>query len=337
MTNSALLNLVSKFPCVNLAVVGDLMLDRYIWGKATRISQEAPVPVVLVQKETAVAGGAANVVRNIMSLNAQATAFGILGDDENGRRLQELFSTGNCDTSGIITLNHRPTTVKTRVLAANQQVVRIDQEVTETIEEAIIEDLLNHLQNKITNGSIQALILEDYAKGLLTPQTAQKIVALCQRHHIPVALDPHPRNHLNTKGLYLMTPNRSEAFGLAGMPYSSSNGLPAEKDLPLLEAAKRIRDVWEVENLLITLGKDGMALFRENEQPIHIPTKAREVFDVSGAGDTVMATFMVAMNAGANLYEAMQIANEAAGIVVGKVGTCPVPLNELQEKLEHKE
>lgn len=329
--------ILERFSSVNLAVVGDLMLDRYIWGKATRISQEAPVPVVLVQKETTVAGGAANVVRNIMSLGAKAIAFGVLGNDENGRRLQELFNEGCCDTTGIITTSERPTTVKTRVLASSQQVVRIDQEVTKPLPESIVSEILTYLTHKIESGHIQALILEDYAKGFLTPPTAQTIVTLCRKHNIPVALDPHPSNPLNTKGLYLMTPNRSEAFSLAKIPYASSQGVPASKDLPLIKVAKRIQENWEVENLLITLGKDGMALFRGDEAPIHIPTHAREVFDVSGAGDTVMATFMVAMRAGASLNEAMQISNEAAGIVVGKVGTCPVPLDELTKKIAQKE
>jgi D-beta-D-heptose 7-phosphate kinase/D-beta-D-heptose 1-phosphate adenosyltransferase len=328
-----LLSQVSRFSGARVAVVGDLMLDRYIWGRATRISQEAPVPVVHVNRETAVPGGAANVVRNILSLGAQAIPFGVVGRDETGRTLRTLLREAGGDDTGILEVDDRPTTVKTRVIAGNQQVVRIDHEVTTAMPPAFASTLLSRLSQTIADGRVGALILEDYAKGLLTREVVQEIVAMCLCKGIPVSLDPHPNNPFRVKGMDLMTPNRSEAFALAGVYYSGSGGKPIHQDQPLLEVSRRLLGEWEVKNLLVTLGADGMALFRENEEPIHLPTRAREVYDVSGAGDTVMASFVVARLAGAGLLDAMRIANQAAGIVVGKVGTTPVPLDELRQEL----
>jgi D-beta-D-heptose 7-phosphate kinase/D-beta-D-heptose 1-phosphate adenosyltransferase len=328
-----LLSQVSRFSGARVAVVGDLMLDRYIWGRATRISQEAPVPVVHVNRETVVPGGAANVVRNILSLGAKAVPFGMVGRDDTGRILRTLLREAGGDDSGILETDDRPTTVKTRVIAGTQQVVRIDHEVTTVMATALSSTLLSRLSQTIADGRVGALILEDYAKGLLTRDVVQEIVSMCIRKGIPVALDPHPSNPFRVKGMDLMTPNRSEAFALAGVYYSGSGGKPIQEDQPLQEVARRLLDEWEVKNLLVTLGADGMALFRTGEAPIHLPTRAREIYDVSGAGDTVMAAFVVARLAGASLMDAMRISNQAAGIVVGKVGTTPVPLDELKQEL----
>lgn len=328
-----LLACISTFPRLSVGVVGDMMLDQYILGKATRLSQEAPVPVVLVQRETGVPGGAANVVRNILSLGGQAHAFGLAGVDAAGEQLSQLLQQAGAALDGLVEVPDRPTTVKTRVLAGNQQVVRIDREVTAPASAAAVDRLLAHLDIMLRAKRIQAVILEDYAKGLFSRDTMARVVEMCRQAGVPTMLDPHPNSPYNIPGIDLMTPNRSEAFALAGVRYASSGGRPVHEDRPLLETAERLLGLWKVKNLLVTLGGDGMALFRAGHDPVHMPTRAREVFDVSGAGDTVMAAFVMARLGGASLEDAMRISNEAAGIVVGKVGTTAVPLDELKQQI----
>jgi D-beta-D-heptose 7-phosphate kinase/D-beta-D-heptose 1-phosphate adenosyltransferase len=328
-----LLSLLTRFKDVRVAVVGDLMLDRYIWGKASRISQEAPVPVVLVQRETQVPGGAANVVRNITSLEGQAVAFGAIGRDPHGETLRRLLREGGADVDQIQVSDRRPTTLKTRVLAGNQQVVRIDQEDTTLFSDELLDKLRRGLADMLKKDQIGAIIFEDYAKGLLSREFMQEIVDLAHRHGKFCALDPHPSNPFKVRGLRLMTPNRAEAFGLAGLYYKPTV-LPLKNDLALQEVGRRLQQDWDVELLLITMGADGMALFQPDLPPVHIPTRAQEVFDVSGAGDTVTASFVLSLLAGATPTEAAELANHAAGIVVGKVGTVPVPKEELIRELQ---
>lgn len=325
--------IINNYPNARIAVVGDFMLDRYIWGNAGRISQEAPVPVVRVSRESEALGGAANVIRNITSLGGKAYAFGAVGNDTAGESLRQLLQKGGADINGVLATPDRPTTVKQRVVANNQQVVRIDNEVTEPYPEAILDQLQQRICEVIRNKEIDALIFEDYAKGLLTRTFMQNIADAARQNRVKTALDPHPGNPFKVQGLSLMTPNRPEAFGLAGIYYRSTV-LPLEDDTPLLEVGNRIRSEWNMEYLLLTMGGDGMALFRPEEKtPLHIPTKAREVFDVSGAGDTVIATFMLSLAAGAGYAEAADISNHAAGVVVGKVGTAPIHLAELKQSM----
>jgi D-beta-D-heptose 7-phosphate kinase/D-beta-D-heptose 1-phosphate adenosyltransferase len=313
-------------------VVGDLMLDRYIWGAATRMSQEAPVPVVQVRRESASPGGAANVVRNLVSLGARAMAFGVVGTDRHAETLRGLLTAAGADLTGVVTAADRETTVKTRVIAGSQQVVRIDREVTSPISPACREALLGQLETALTAGAMEALILEDYAKGVLDPSMTHEIVTLCQRHGVFVTLDPHPLNPFNVHGLRLMTPNRSEAFALAGIPYQPTR-LPLAADEALAAVGRRLAECWASELLLVTLGGSGMALFVGGSPVLHIPTRARQVFDVSGAGDTVMAVFVLSLLAGATAEDAARLSNQAAGIVVGKVGTAAVTAAELEAEL----
>ena len=319
---------VPGFKKFRVAVVGDMMLDRYIFGRASRISPEAPVPVVAVEREHETAGGASNVTRNILGLGGQAVACGIAGTDARGDALVRLLQDEGADCSCIIRTPDRPTTVKTRVIANHQQVVRIDREVTSPIPAAIREQLETRVLEMIRSKSIQAIVFEDYAKGLLSQEMMQRMADAARAAGVITSLDPHPSHSFTVTGLTLMTPNRAEAFGLAGAYYR--NGVqPISADQPLLDVSRKLRQGWQVEQLLVTLGADGMALFMENKPVLHIPTKAREVFDVSGAGDTVIATFTLALLAGATPGEAAQIANHAAGVVVGKVGTVPITAPEL--------
>ena len=329
MSSGQLSRYVPFFKQCRVAVLGDLMLDRYVWGRATRISQEAPVPVVAVQHQSAVPGGAANVARNLRTLGAAVDVFGVVGDDQEGRELLRLLTDARADVSQVQVDPSRPTTVKTRVLAGNQQVVRIDYEQTREISAEVRRNLLRSLEKQLRSGVVQALILEDYAKGLFGRPFMRQVIALAQSCHVMVTLDPHPSNNFKAKGLQLMTPNRAEAFALAGVPYQGGTGDP-RSDRALLRAGQRLRQTWAPDYLLVTLGAEGMALFSgQDPLPVHIPTKAKQVFDVSGAGDTVMATMVLAMLAGASLPESAEIANYAAGVVVGLVGTAAIDAETL--------
>lgn len=324
---------LSEFPRFRVAVLGDLMLDRYIWGNATRISQEAPVPVVEVSRSSAVPGGAANVARNVLSLGAAAQAIGCIGCDQEGEELRRLLQQAGADINALLIDPDRPTTVKTRVLAGNQQVVRIDSENKAELADVLRQELLQSLQNELHSGSIQALILEDYAKGIFNHDFMQAVCDCARSAGVFTTLDPHPSHLFSVQGLKLMTPNRAEAFTLAGLPFQPSQGQPLE-DQPLLNVGAALMEIWQPELLLITLGAEGMALFRRDSVlPYHIPTEARQVFDVSGAGDTVMATMTMALLAGAAPEEAARIANAAAGVVVGYVGTAAISAQALRERL----
>lgn len=319
---------IDRFSGQRVAVIGDLMLDRYIWGKANRISQEAPVPVVKVERTTCEPGGAANVMRNLATLGARPIPFGVIGMEEAGDALHALLEKITDSMHGVVRDGTRRTTQKTRVLAASQQVVRIDTEDTGPLCDAHLDVLLERLRDGIRSGGVDAVIVEDYAKGLVSKQLLSEVVALGNEAGIPIMLDPHPANPANVPGLTLMTPNRSEAFALAGAYYV--DGRPdIPNDKPLLHVVERLENLWAPVNLLVTLGAHGMALFKQGTPALHIPTKAREVFDVSGAGDTVIAVFSLAHVAGATPEEAAIMANHAAGVVVGKVGTAPVYPDEL--------
>ncbi len=334
MSDACLIEWVRKFAGQRVAVVGDLMLDRYIWGRASRISQEAPVPVVRVDHETFSPGGAANVVRNLCTLGADVSAYGTIGSDAHGARLSEWFEQSGVDVRGVVRSEERETTVKTRVLAGTQQVVRVDREDTVPLDASLQERLFDVLAGQMRDGMIDGVILEDYAKGVLTDALVGRIAAEGRDRGVPVVLDPHPSNAFASKGLTLLTPNRAEAFALAGR-YYQGGVLPVAKDRPLLEVGQQLLDDWEMKLLLITLGAHGMVLFEDGSvEPHHIPTRAREVFDVSGAGDTVIATFLLALVAGSTPIEAARLANHAAGLVVAEVGTAAIGVEDLVSDLQ---
>jgi len=318
---------------IRVLVVGDVMLDQFIWGGVSRISPEAPVPVVEFERESFMPGGAANVARNLAALGVLAELFGMTGRDENGRRLRKLLSGQNIRCGGVLTHAARPTSVKTRIVAHQQQVVRIDRETRDGLDARLTERLLAEIKAKLPRTG--AVIVGDYGKGVVTQPLLNELKLLCRARGIWLSMDPKPVHHLNLSGLSLITPNRKETFELANLPDETRHPNPlADKNLML--AAERLLNELHPAVLLITLGELGMLLCQRGQKPIHIPTFAQEVFDVSGAGDTVIASFTLAIVGGASPLEAAILSNHAAGIVVGKVGTAIVTPNELLQSFSHR-
>jgi D-beta-D-heptose 7-phosphate kinase/D-beta-D-heptose 1-phosphate adenosyltransferase len=307
-------------------VVGDVMLDQFIWGSVGRISPEAPVPVVDFERESFMPGGAANVARNLTALGMPAELFGVVGQDGSGIRLRELLRSHHIGCRGVLVEPGRPTSVKTRIVAHKQQVVRIDREARDGLGEAAAYHLVAALHKLVPR--VAAVIVGDYGKGVVTQDLLNLLKPLCRRHGVWLSLDPKPTHQLDLAGLSLITPNRKETFELAELPDESRHANPLA-DASLMKAAERLLERLRPVVLLITLGELGMLLCRPGQKPFHIPTVAREVYDVSGAGDTVIATFSLAIAAGASPVEAAILSNHAAGIVVGKVGTAIVTPPEL--------
>lgn len=323
MKRQRALDILSNFAGRRLLVPGDLMLDEFIWGEVRRISPEAPVPVVEVRRESWHPGGAGNVVSNLAELGAQAVPLGLLGEDAAGLRLRELFAARGIETSGLIADPSRPTTLKTRIVAHSQQMVRADRESRAPISPAIEAAVITRFQELLTEAD--AVIFSDYDKGLLTPAVLQATLTAAHARQKPICLDPKIRNFVHYRPVTLITPNQSEA--------ERATGIEITDDESLLAAAERIRDLLGCPNVLITRGEHGMSLLGESGSLKHIPGTAREVYDVTGAGDTVIATLALALAAGARADEAAVIANHAAGIVVGKVGTATVSPSELAAAL----
>ena len=307
-------------------VVGDVMLDQFIWGNVSRISPEAPVPVVDFQRESFMPGGAANVARNLVSLATPAELFGAIGHDDAGRKLQKLLGEQHIGCTGLVKSSARHTSIKTRIVAHQQQVVRIDRETRDGLNGKLTGSLIAELKLKLSTAD--AVIVGDYGKGVVTQPLLNEIKSLCHERGMWLSLDPKPVHHLNLSNLSLITPNRKEAFELADLPDETKNENPfVDKNLMLV--AERLLNELRPAVLLVTLGELGMLLCQRGQQPFHIPTVAQEVFDVSGAGDTVIATFTLAIAAGASPIEAAILSNHAAGIVVGKRGTATTTPDEL--------
>jgi D-beta-D-heptose 7-phosphate kinase/D-beta-D-heptose 1-phosphate adenosyltransferase len=307
-------------------VVGDVMLDHFIWGHVARISPEAPVPVVEFARESFMPGGAANVARNLSALNVGVELFGIIGRDDGGKKLTELLSEQKVGCLGLFTDSGRPTSLKTRIVAHQQQVVRVDRESRVEADPTATRRLLAALEPRVL--ASDAVIVGDYGKGVVTQALLDGLKQICRARGVWLSLDPKPVHHLDLRGFSLITPNRKEAFELAGI----SDGARAEnplKDTQLLRAMEKLLRELEPAVLLVTLGDQGMLLCQRGQRPFHIPTVAQEVFDVSGAGDTVIASFTIAITAGATPIEAAILSNHAAGVVVGKVGTATVTSDEM--------
>ena len=309
-----------------ILVVGDVMLDTFVWGSVARISPEAPVPVVDFEKENSMPGGAANVARNLTALNVATEIYGVVGQDHAAGQLKELLTQHHIGCRGLVTSRTRPTSVKTRIVAHTQQVVRIDREARDGIDGPISRRLADGLEQMISGSA--AVIICDYGKGVVTQPLLETIKAQCRKRGLWLSLDPKPVHDLDLSELSLITPNRKEAFELARLPDETRNHNPLV-DANLMKVADRLLNELKPALLLITLGELGMLLCQRGKAPFHIPTVAQEVFDVSGAGDTVIATFTSAIAAGASPIEAAILSNHAAGIVVGKVGTATVSPEEL--------
>jgi D-beta-D-heptose 7-phosphate kinase/D-beta-D-heptose 1-phosphate adenosyltransferase len=334
MNTLRLKGIINQFAGRRVGVAGDLMLDVYLWGKASRISPEAPVPVLQVKDRTQCLGGAANVMRNVVTLGGGAAAFGVVGADANGEQLRRMLEEYGISAAGVEIEEGRRTTEKQRVIAASQQLLRIDFEDTGAVSSGCRERMEAGMLRMIADGGLDAVIFEDYAKGLLEQGMVQRITDAARGAGIITALDPNPKHPMRIVGLSVMKPNRQEAYAMAGRVMHDDSIAPEEDD-SLREVAEILLESWRPECLLITLASQGMALFDRNGRLKVIPTKAREVYDVSGAGDTVVSAFTLALAVGASPEDAAEIANHAAGVVVGKVGTAPVGRDELLESLKN--
>lgn len=324
--------IVSRLSQQRVLVVGDVMLDRYIYGSVNRISPEAPVPVVEVRDERNMPGGAANVAKNIKALGGHAILAGLVGKDPPGDELLEVLTNDGVDTTGIVRLPGMCTTVKTRILAERQQVVRVDWEKPSPLDTTTQSRLCDRIVRLARRAS--GIIIEDYHKGVINQSVVDAVMEAAEFTGAPVGLDPKRNLDLQIRGLTVATPNRKEAFFLAREHETPPASDPL-RDKPLLRVACTLLDLWKPRFLMITLGAQGMLLMSNHDrQPIHVPTRAREVFDVSGAGDTVIATTVLALAAGAGTFEAAELANCAAGVVVGKIGTATCSAAELLDFLD---
>ncbi|MFK4786066.1 D-glycero-beta-D-manno-heptose-7-phosphate kinase [Fusobacterium sp. MFO224] len=308
--------ILSNFNKLKIAVVGDIMLDDYLIGTVERVSPEAPVPVVLVKKEKFVLGGAGNVVNNLSALGVKTYCYGIVGDDTDGEKLLRSMKKIGVETSGIIKSEERPTIVKRRILGGNQQLLRIDWEDPTNIDDLLEEAILDSISKNIE--SIDAIILSDYNKGVLTPRLSKEIIKLARKNNKIITVDPKPSNIKNYVGASSMTPNKKEAFLC----------LKNSEKLDINEIGIDVREMLKLDNLLITRSEEGVSLY-DDKGITNIPTFAKEVFDVTGAGDTVISVYTLAKAAGATWEEAAKIANTAAGIVVGKIGTSTATKEEI--------
>jgi len=318
--------LLSAAGKARILVLGDVMLDQFIWGSVARISPEAPVPVVDFQRESFMPGGAANVARNLTALNVPTELFGAIGRDDAAKKLKSLLKAQHVGCGGLVASLARATTRKTRIVANQQQVVRIDRETRSHLNDALTTRLITALTAQLHRAD--AVIVGDYGKGVVTQALLNEVKGLCRARGLWLSLDPKPVHNLNLASLSLITPNRKETFELANLADDTRNANPlADKSLML--AAGRLLNELRPAVLLITLGELGMLLCQRAQKPFHIPTVAQEVFDVSGAGDTVISTFTLAIAAGASPIEAAVFSNHAAGIVVGKVGTAITTPQEL--------
>jgi D-beta-D-heptose 7-phosphate kinase/D-beta-D-heptose 1-phosphate adenosyltransferase len=318
---SELSGLVDQFPQGHVLIVGDVMLDRFIWGSVTRISPEAPVPVVEVNRESVHLGGAANVVANVRSLGGHAALVGLVGQDRRADTLCALLSQHQVDDRGLIRSSTMETIQKTRIIAQHQQVVRVDRESKNPIDTEIVQALMNRVRHY--DGGVPVVVISDYGKGVVTPELLSSFAGW--RQPPLVCVDPKDRNFDSYRGAHILTPNQGEAERMSGVVI--------REEADLYRAAAVIFAKLACERLLITQGEKGMSLFYNEREADHIPTRAREVFDVSGAGDTVMATYSLCRSVGGTPLQSAQLANLAAGIAVGKLGTSVVTPQELKEAL----
>ena len=315
---------IEGFSKTNILVFGDVMMDRFIWGNVSRISPEAPVPVIKVERETFLLGGAANVVHNIHALGGNGSLCGVVGDDEMGRQIIRDLKKIGIGTQGLFVDPDRQTTVKTRIIAHHQQVVRIDREATDAIRPSTLQALSEFLRRKLER--FDGVILSDYEKGLLTGPLIRSTIRLARKAKKFILVDPKLRNFFFYRDARVVTPNTAEASSASGVPIL---------DVPSLKKAGRLlMKKLRCDALVITRGEEGMAIFERHQEPFLVPTVAKEVYDVTGAGDTVIGTMALALATGASVKTAASLANEAAGIVVGKMGTATVSRQELIQAIK---
>ena len=320
------LELITRFKKARILVIGDFILDQFIWGSVDRISPEAPVPVVNVKRQSYMPGGSLNVANNIHTLGGTVYPCGVIGRDIEGRMLLKVIRREGIETGGIVQDSQRPTALKTRVIAHSQQVVRFDKENSEDVSADIIRKIIKFLRQQISRADV--LIVEDYGKGVIQPSLLKEIVKLAKKFQKPVLVDPKEKNFSYYSGLSVVTPNRKEAYSAFQLGFHRK---PASLD----EVGEGLLKFWKAQAVLVTLGEDGMALYEKNGKVTRVPTAAQEVFDVSGAGDTVIGTLSLALAAGANMRQASKLANIAAGVVVAKLGTATVSSEELRDAVQN--
>lgn len=314
--------LMERFSGARVLVIGDLIMDHFIWGNVRRISPEAPVPVVEVTSESTMLGGSANVVNNVTDLGGSAMVTGVVGRDADGTKLVRALRDKGVGTVGIITDPKRPTTIKTRVIAHSQQVVRFDRENRERIDDASFARVLAYIKKAVAGAD--AVVISDYAKGLISAPLVEEVSSLCARAGVPLAVDPKVEHFGFYRGVSIVTPNNLEASIASGMEIGDAASLK--------RAGRALLKMLGSGAILITRGEQGMSLFEDSTET-HIPTVAQEVYDVSGAGDTVIGVLALALAAGADFKEAAVLANFAAGVVVGKIGTATCSPEELRGAL----
>jgi D-beta-D-heptose 7-phosphate kinase/D-beta-D-heptose 1-phosphate adenosyltransferase len=319
------LEIIRNFSRSRVLVIGDIMVDHFIWGRVSRISPEAPVPVVEVQSDNFMLGGCANVLNNIFSLGGKVYATSVIGSDDMGEKLLGEFRKRHIDAEGIIAEANRPTTLKTRIVAHSQQVVRFDQESKKSIEPKSVEKIIKYVKKVMD--VLDAIVISDYNKGVITKPLMEGIREAISGKGIPVCVDPKQNDFSLYQGFDIVTPNNYEAGRAAGIDIMDGQDI--------VRVGKMLLDEFNFRALLITRGEEGMSLFEKNGKIIHtaFPAEAREVFDVTGAGDTVIGVFALCVASGATFKEAAALANYAAGIVVGKVGTAIISQDELREVL----
>ena len=324
MDKSKLKILISSLRNAKVLVIGDLILDRYLYGRVDRLSPEAPVPVLDFQREEFILGGATNVAHNISTLGGAVSVCGLTGDDDHSQTFREIMREASIGTEGLIPDSSRPTTVKTRVIGDRQQLVRIDREKRHEISGPALQKLKAFLSKEITE--FNSIVISDYGKGVITTEILAFIRELATAHKIPVVVDPKDTHFSNYKGFTVITPNLTEA--------SLGAGFKIKDEDTLLAAGKTLLSIIDCAAILITRGSEGMSLFRKEKKLLNIPTRARGVFDVSGAGDTVVATIALSLASGLAVDEAAHLANWAAGVVVAKYGTATVNISELTDYIK---
>jgi len=313
------LRIIDKFAGLRLAVIGDSMVDRFLWGRVDRISPEAPVPVVRIEQETLKLGGAANVAANIRALGAEAVLFGVCGPDDAGRQLRELLVARGIADTGLVDCSGRPTTIKTRIIAHNQQVVRADREEDTPVGGELVDQLAERMAQA---GHFDGIVFSDYGKGLLTDEALGLFIAAGQRAGVPMVVDPKNGDFSQYRGVTSLTPNQKEAEQACALPITGAASLQ--------EAGQRLLERTAAAAVLITRGEHGMALFEKDGRDGHLDTRATTVFDVTGAGDTVIAVYTSALATGAAFLAAAQLANHAAGLAVRELGTAAITADQLR-------
>jgi rfaE bifunctional protein kinase chain/domain len=324
LTRDRVMHLIKKMKTSRIVVVGDIMIDRYLIGDTERVSPEAPVPVVTVRERQAKLGGAANVAANVAAVGATCHLVGVVGDDADGAAIRQELAVGRMDDKHVVTLAGRPTTSKTRIVARSQQIVRIDEEVDTLLDGADLARLIKVARDALADAD--ALLLEDYNKGALAPALIKVVMEVARKRGIPVIVDPKYRQFFEYAGATVFKPNRREL----------ESALGAAVDLNGARAMPEVLARLKVDNLLVTLGSEGMLLMAKDGGSMHVPSIARQIFDVSGAGDTVTAWMGTALAAGATVREAAQLANYAAGVEVGKPGVATVSPEEVLAMYEEK-